>query len=91
MKLLRGKRILIEKPEVPESQFTLTEKIEKDIERDLIKSWSKLKVFSVGDQVTDIKAGDLVYVGTALQHAEVIDIDDKLYFMVNEAAVSIIW
>lgn len=88
---LRGKRVLIQKPPKVESPIQLTEAQQKEIEKDLIKTWTKLTVEAVGDEVTNIKPGDKVYVGAALAHAEVIEIDNNYYFMVNEQSVSIIW
>ena len=60
---LHGKRILIEKPVKPESQVILTPEAEAAMEQDLIKTWSKLKVFAVGSDCTHVQAGDMVYVG----------------------------
>lgn len=88
---LRGKRVLIQKPAKVESPIQLTEAQQKEIEKDLIKTWTKLTVEAVGDEVTNIKPGDKVYVGTALAHAEVIEIDNNYYFMVNDQSISIIW
>lgn len=88
---LHGKRILIEKPVKPESQVLLTEESESAIEKEWMKSWTKLKVHAVGSDCTVVEAGNLVYVGNALANAEIIDIDGSLYFLVNEAAVCITW
>ena len=88
---LHGKRILIEKPLKPESQVILTPEAEAAMEQDLIKTWSKLKVFAVGNDCTHVQAGDLVYVGNALANSEILDIDGNIYFLVNEAAVCITW
>lgn len=88
---LHGKRILIEKPIKPESQVLLTEEAEALMEKEWMKSWTKLKVHAVGTECTIVEPGSLVYVGNALANAEIIDIDGTLYFLVNEAAVCITW
>lgn len=88
---LHGKRILIEKPVKPESQVILTPESEASMEKEWMKSWTKLNVYAVGADCTNVKEGDLVYVGNALANAEIIDIDGALYFLVNEAAVCITW
>ena len=90
-KILRGKKILIEKPKAPESALTLSDKFKAEQEQELMKRWSKLRVAAVGDEVTGVKVDDEVYVGNALAHSEVLEIDGNVYFLVAEAAVSIIW
>jgi co-chaperonin GroES (HSP10) len=86
-----GKRVLIEKPETPESPVILTDDVKAKMEKEMIATWSKLPVAATGEECTSVKTGDLVYVGRALEHAEVLLIEEKTYFMINEAQVSIIW
>jgi hypothetical protein len=88
---LKGKRILIEKPVRPESQVILTEDVQANLEAEFMKSWSKLNVVATGDECTSVKAGDQVYIGTALANCEVIDIDDTMYFIAYENNIAIIW
>jgi len=88
---LKGKRILIEKPVRPESQVILTEDVQANLEAEFMKSWSKLNVVATGDECTSVKAGDQVYIGTALANCEVIDIDDTVYFIAYENNIAIIW
>jgi len=90
--VLRGTRILLNKPEEKESKIELTEKDKIAIEDDLKKKWSHLEVFAVGDKVEDVTAGDHVYVQiSALEYAERIEIDGKIKFMIREQDVAIIW
>lgn len=92
MQKVRGKRILIKKPIVrKESLIELTPEMEASLEKDLMMKYSKLEVFAVGNDVTDIKPGDLVYVGAAIAHAEIIQIEEDVYFLVPDHAISIIW
>jgi co-chaperonin GroES (HSP10) len=86
-----GKRVLIAKPETPESPVLLTDDVKAQMEREMIAKWSKLPVAAVGEECNSVKAGDQVYVGRALEHAEVILIEEQTYFMINEAQVSIVW
>jgi len=88
---LKGKRILIEKPVRPESQVILTEDVQANLEAEFMKSWSKLNVVATGDECTSVKAGDQVYIGTALANCEIIDIDDTVYFIAYENNIAIIW
>jgi hypothetical protein len=88
---LKGKRILIEKPVRPESQVILTEDVQANLEAEFMKSWSKLNVVATGDECVSVKAGDKVYIGTALSNCEVIDIDGNMFFIAHESNVAIIW
>ena len=89
--VLKGKRILIEKPVRPESQVILTEDVQANLDAEFMKSWTKLRVVAVGDEVTSIKAGDKVYVGSALANSEIVDIEGYVFFIVYESNVAIIW
>jgi co-chaperonin GroES (HSP10) len=88
---LLGKRVLIEKPEIPTSPVVLTDEVKEQMERDMMVRWSKLPVAAVGEECTSVKSGDLIYIGRALEHAEILIIDEKTYFMINEAQISIVW
>lgn len=89
--VLKGKRILIEKPVRPESQVILGEDVQANLDAEFMKSWTKLRVVAVGDEVTSVKAGDKVYVGTALANCEVVDIEGYIFFIAYESNVAIIW
>ena len=92
MQKVRGKRVLIKKPVIKrESLIEFTPAMEAEYERDMMMKYTKLEVADVGNEVTDIKPGDLVYVGAAIAHSEVIQIEEEFFFLVPEHAVSIIW
>ena len=92
MKAVLGKRVIIKKPVIKkESLIEFTPAMEAEYEQEMMKKYSQLEVFAVGNAVTDVKAGDLVYVGSAIAHSEVLEIEGNIYFMVNEQAISIIW
>ena len=88
---LKGKRILIEKPVRPESGVILTDEAKASVEAEMFKQYTQLSVAEVGDEVTGIKPGDKVYIGSALANCEVVDIDGKIYFIAYESNVAIIW
>lgn len=92
MKLL-GKRILIKKPvtKKEKSVIELSVETEQAIDKELLLKYTKLEVAEVGDECIKIKKGDIVYIGSALENAELIDIDDSFFFIINEMQVSIIW
>lgn len=88
---LKGKRILIEKPVAPESPVLLTDDVKEQLEKEMFKKYSRLKVVAVGDDVTSVVTGDEVYIGNALSSCEIIDIDGSIFFIVYESNVAIIW
>ena len=79
-------------PELKKSAVELSAKDEESIMQEAMKKWLKLEVFAVGDEVTDVKVGDKVYVQTyALESGEKIEIDGAIKLMVTENAIAIIW
>ena len=89
--LLKGKRILIEKPVRKESAVILGEDVQAGLDADMMKQWSRLKVVAVGDECTSVKVGDQVYIGSALANCEVVDIEGYVFFIAYESNVAIIW
>tara|TARA_R110001632_G_scaffold231958_1_gene371555 strand:- start:37 stop:336 length:300 start_codon:yes stop_codon:yes gene_type:complete len=94
--ILRGQRILIDKPEKKEEEnkldLILSESDEKDLEKDMMKEWTHLNVCAVGTDVTDVKVGDKVYVKTgALHNAEIIDLNGSIKMMVTIHDIVMIW
>lgn len=91
MKVL-GNRIMVLKPQAPESVIELTDEAKASMEEEMIKRWSELEVTHVGDDVTKIKVGDRVYIGApALKAAEVIQYNENFYFLVSEQSVYIVY
>jgi hypothetical protein len=89
---LKGKRVLLEKPEMKESPIKLTEGAKEEIEKEAVKLWTSLTVSAIGDEVTSVKPGDKVFVSKqAIQGCEVIQIEEKLQLIINEASIIIIW
>ena len=94
--ILRGNRIMLDKPEKKEEEgkldLILTDELEKQQEQDMMKEWTHLNVHAVGADVTDVKAGDKVYVRTgALHNAEIIDMEGDIKMMVTVHDVVMIW
>jgi S-adenosylmethionine:tRNA-ribosyltransferase-isomerase (queuine synthetase) len=89
---LKGKRVLLNKPEVKESQFELSESDKMAIEMDMRKTWTKLEVYAIGDEVESVKVGDKVYMGiTGLQASEAVELEDGVKLMVAERDIAIVW
>jgi len=89
---LRGRRVLIDLPEKKESAIELSEKDKAMIEEAEMRKWTKLNVHAIGEDVTEIKVDDKVYLTIgAIQDAERILIGDDMKLMVNEGSIAIVW
>ena len=90
---VHGHRVLVRKPEPPKPKMgiTLSDKDNADIDKEMMSKYTKLEVTHVGDDVTKVAVGDLVYIGDALKHSELIQIEDDFFFMVGERDVAITW
>jgi co-chaperonin GroES (HSP10) len=95
--IISGQRILIDKPEKQEKKegeldLIIPDNMEKDAEKEMMKEWTHLNVCAVGTDVTDVKAGDKVYVKTgALHNAEIMDLDGSIKMMVTVHDIVMIW
>jgi hypothetical protein len=92
-KQLRGKRVMIQKPE-PEAKsiIQLTPEVEAQLEKEAIAKWTRLKVYAVGTEVTDIVAGDEVYITPGvLAAAEIFKVDEEVFMIVPDHAVAVIY
>lgn len=91
MKLL-GKRILLNIPARKESLIELTPEVERQLDEEMIKKWTELEVFAIGEDVTVVVPGDKVYISTSyLQSAERIIIGEETKMMVLEFEIAIVW
>jgi len=91
-KQLRGKRVMIEKPELKESVIELTPEVQELLDKEAISKWTRLKVHAVGTDVTDIVAGDEVYVSPSmLMNAEVFKIEEEVFMIIPEHAIVIVY
>jgi len=91
MKLL-GRKVLLTLPKRPESVIELTPEVEKQLEQEMIKQWSKLEVFETAGDVEHVKKGDSVYVSSnVLMNSERITIEEDVKMLVNEYDISIVW
>lgn len=91
-KTLKGRRILLEKPVRPESTIELTEDVKRRMEEEMMRKWTSLEVYAVGEDVESVVPGDKVYVPSAgLNSAEVVDINGELKLMIGEFDIAIVW
>ena len=95
--ILRGNRVLIDKPEKKEKKegeldLIIPDNMEKDAEKEMMKEWTHLNVCAVGTDVIDVKVGDKVYVRTgALHNAEIIDLNGSIKMMVTVHDIVMVW
>lgn len=92
-KQLRGKRVMIQKPvSENKSLIELTPEVEAQLEKEAVAKWTRLKVYAVGTDVTDIKAGDEVYITPGiLANAEVFKVEEEVFMIVQEHAVALVY
>lgn len=89
---LKGKRVLLNKPEVKESAIQLSDADKMALEMDMRKTWTKLEVYAIGDEVESVKVGDKVYIGiTGLQSSEAVELEGNMKLMVAERDIAIVW
>ena len=89
---LKGRRILLTKPVRKESTIKLSGKEEAEIEASMMRSWTALEVFAIGDSVESVAVGDKVYIPSgALKNCEVVEVDSSVKLMLQEGDVAIIW
>jgi hypothetical protein len=93
MKLL-GNRIYVEMPKQNEdSKLIVYENTKEALQKEMLKKMSKLKVHTVGDLVTSIKAGDIILVDpSSLSKAPLINLsNDEEVILVSPFDVIMIW
>jgi hypothetical protein len=91
-KLLRGNRLLLDLPKKEEGKLIVDENTKEALEKEMMQKLNKLTVYSVGDLVTDIKAGDVILVDpSALQKAPVIPIGGDNKLLVSPFDVILVW
>lgn len=92
-KQLRGRRILITKPVAEtKSVIEITPEVQAELDKDMMKRWTRLTIFAVGTEVTDLAAGDDVYINASmLANAELVQLEGVDYMMVLDHAVAIVY
>jgi hypothetical protein len=89
---LRGTRVLLDQPKIKDLGLELSPEIERELMADELKKFMALNVFAVGDEVTDIKPGDTVYVSpSTLAITEVLEIEGETRMLVRAMDISIVW
>ena len=87
-----GRRVLINFPKRPESKIELTPEVERQLEEEMVKKWTNLEVYAIGEDVTTLKAGDKVYVpAEVLKSAERLNVNNDAKLMISEYDVAVMW
>lgn len=92
-KKLRGNRVYLELPKKEESKLVVDENTKEALQKELLKKMSRLKVYTVGDLVTDIISGDEVLIDpNALSKALIIPLsEEKEVLLVSSFDILHIW
>lgn len=89
---LKGKRVLLSKPEIEKSAIHITPDVQENLDRENMKKWTHLEVFAVGEMVENIEVGDVVYVPKGgLERSDVVEVDGEIKLMVSDFDIAIIW
>jgi hypothetical protein len=91
-KKLLGNRILLDLPKKEEGKLIVDENTKEALEREMVQKYNKLKVYAVGDLVSNIKPTDEILVDpAALGKAPVIPINGESKLLVTPFDVILVW
>lgn len=88
MKKYQGNVVILNKPtyESKIKGLELSPEAQASLEKDLVKHYTRLKVFAVGENVTFCKEGDEVLITPRqLSYCDVVDIDGGTKFVAQES------
>jgi hypothetical protein len=89
---LKGKRVLLSRPVMEKSAIELTPEVQASLDQENMKKWTHLEVFAIGDQVTDIKVGDIVYLPKgAIEQCDVLEVEGEIKLMTSDFQIAIVW
>jgi len=89
---LKGKRVLLSRPVLEKSAIELTPEVQASLDQENMKKWTHLEVFAIGDQVTDINVGDVVYLPKgAIEQCDILEVEGEVKLMTSDFQIAIIW
>lgn len=89
---LVGNRILLEMPKKEESKLIVDENTKEALNKEMLKKFSRLKVHSVGDTVTNLNVGDEVLVDpNHLQKSPIIELNGEDVILISPFDIIIVW
>jgi len=91
-KKLKGIRILLSLPKRDDKGIELSPELKEEMNREYATKMDKLEVYAIGDAVTDVQVGDVVYVPVEeLKRGTFITINEEEKLMVSSMSVALIW
>ena len=90
IKVWKSNAIILDKPAFKSKikDFELSPEAKESMEADLVKEYSKLKVYAVGKEVTFCEPGDLVLITPkTLSYCDTIEFDGDVKFVSKEADI----
>jgi len=89
---VKGHRVLLNRPKREERLIQLTPEMEEELNMKELASLKRLEVYALGEEVTNVKVGDFVYVNLMyLQSAELVEVEGDEKIMVNDRDIAIVW
>lgn len=89
---VKGHRVLLNRPKREERLIQLTPEMEEELNMKELANLKRLEVYALGEEVTNVKVGDFVYVNLMyLQSAELVEVEGEEKIMVNDRDIAIVW
>ena len=92
-KVLKGNRVFVIAPEIPESNLYLDENVKQVLMEKEIEKLNRMKVYAVGETILDIKEGDELLIDRGhLAQAPLIDLGNGIkVLLVSYFNVIMVW
>lgn len=92
-KKLRGHRVFLEIPTKGDSKLYVDENTKEALQNEMVLKMRKLKVYAVGDLISDIEKGDYVLADPeALSKAKIIPISEvKSVILISQFDIAVVW
>ena len=89
---VKGHRVLLNSPKREERLIQLTPEMEEELNMKELANLKRLEVYALGEEVTNVKVGDFVYVNIMyLQSAELVEVEGEEKIMVSDRDIAIVW
>ena len=89
---VKGHRVLLNRPVREERLIQLTPEMEEELNMKELANLKHLEVYAIGEEVTNVKVGDTVYVNLMyLQSAELVEVEGEEKIMVRDSDIAIVW
>ena len=83
---------MLSRPLLEKSAIELSPEVQASLDQENMKKWTHLEVFAIGDLVTDIKLGDIVYLPkNAIEQCDIIEVEGEIKLMTSDFQIAVIW